>query len=326
MGMRHLIKRFLQDATVSMVLRTLTTPIVRLCDIVSREARRKIAINGASVVVGDLRLNFPKDVGVLYSSSLYWQESAALRHDIWWVLRPLVQTSVRFADVGSYIGLFAVLVKKTNPACDVWAFEPVPSIAEKNRRFQAANRVSLTLYEVALSDRNGTATLYLPKASGADEESTGTIRPDSWQASRAGSGQAKLIEVKTNRLDELCEGADWWPDLVKIDVEDHEGSVLRGMGKIMQRDQRPYIICEVVPRDHGNAETLAWVKENDYALYAITPSGLFRAAGFPKARTFTDYLLAPLRDGPEYLSPLELDPWIASVRGREDPRLADGPC
>jgi len=323
-GMKHVLKPILQNATVSAVLRTLATPVVRLCDAVSREARRTIAINGVSVMVDDLRLNFPKDVGVLHSSPLYWQGSAALRSDIWWVLRPLVQTSCRFADVGSYIGFLAVLAKKANSACDVWAFEPVPSIAEQNRRFQAANHVSLTFYEAALSDRNGVATLFLPRASGVDEESTGTIRPDSWQASRAASGQAKPIEVETKRLDDLCEEADWWPDLVKIDAEDHEARVLRGMRKIMQRDQRPYIICEVLPRDHGNLETLAWVKENDYALYAITPSGLFRVTEFPRARTFTDYLLAPLRDGPEYLSPLELDTWIASARGREGPRLASG--
>ena len=115
------------------------------------------------------------------------------------------------------------------------------------------------------------------------------------------------------RLDSVCEENAWWPDLLKIDVEDHEAAVLRGMEKLLT-EKRPLIVCEILPRDHGNRETLSVLKAVGYDLHAITRAGLFRVTELPKARTYMDCLLAPAFIVPEQLSASDIESWARGLR------------
>lgn len=305
------LNRLRHQRIPSLVLRAIASPAVRLSDSLSTQARRKVKINGGSVNVEGIPIRFPANVGTVHLSSLYWRKGSPESEDIWWVLRALLPSAVRFADVGSYIGFYAVLAKKLNPGCDVWAFEPVPSIADKNRCFSAANAAPIRLWEVALSDRDGEASLYLPDSDTGVEESTATIEAHSWQEGRAEQGEASQLMVSTRRLDSLCQEHHWWPDLMKIDVEDHEAAALRGMEKVL-RTKRPYVICEILPRDHGNEATLSMLRDVGYDLHAITPNGLFRVTELPRSRTYMDCLLAPASEIPEQLTPSDIGGWARS--------------
>ncbi len=287
----------------SAMARTIASPVVAGCQLLARQLSSKVWVNGGSVTFDGIRLEFPPNVGVAFASKIYWDGTVA-HAGYWTTLRPLIQRSQRFVDVGSNIGLFAVLAKLINPSCEVWAFEPVPSIQTKNRQFQAANGVTggVRLFSMALSDDEGDATLFLPRLSPDSvlsifEQTTGTLRPDSWQATK---GDPQAIVVPVCRLDSVCRRESWWPDLVKIDVEDHEASVLRGM-KYLMRQFKPTIICEVLPRSHGNRETLSALRESGYRLYAITGAGLFSQEQFHSGRTFYDFLFTPRDDLPEYI-------------------------
>jgi FkbM family methyltransferase len=309
-GVKHALDRLRHRRIPSLLLRVPAKPLVALSDLVADQTRRKVKINGGTVSVDGISLRFPPDVGTIHLSQLYWHRETS-DEGVWWILRALIPEAVRFADVGSYVGLYSVLAKKLNPGCEVWAFEPVPSIAAKNRRFSAANGVDIRLHEMALSDRNGKATLYLPDSETGVEESTATLQTQSWQTRRADDGSATRIEVSTSQLDTLCREQDWWPDLLKIDVEDHEAAALRGMRTLLMQ-KRPSVVCEILPRDHGNRETLSLVAEVGYDLHAITPSGLFRITQLPRSRTYMDCLLTPASVLPEQLSPSEIAAWAAA--------------
>ncbi len=96
----------------------------------------------------------------------------------WRVLRSFLPTAAHFIDVGSNIGLYAVLAKLLNPTIVVDGFEPVPAILEKNRAFHRANGLDDSrVRAIALSDHDGEGTLFLPESqSSQDEETTGTVR------------------------------------------------------------------------------------------------------------------------------------------------------
>jgi hypothetical protein len=83
-------------------------------------------------------------------------------------------------------------------------------------------------------------------------------------------------------------------DLVKIDVEDFEAGVLAGMEQTIRRD-RPFIVCEILPRAHRNEKTRQAVESMGYTPYWITHSGYIRVSRFDFERRFSqDFLFSPV--------------------------------
>jgi len=121
------------------------------------------------------------------------------------------------ADVGAFRGWYTVLAGKlVGLEGHVYAFEPEPG------NFQVLWRVcllsglrNLTLYKLALSDKDGIERMYI-----SEYPSMHSI-----VLRRGGS----VIDVKSIRLDTLVSlGAIPRLDLVKVDVEGAELKVLRG--------------------------------------------------------------------------------------------------
>lgn len=58
---------------------------------------------------------------------------------------------------------------------------------------------------------------------------------------------------------------------------------------------RPFIVCEVLPRSHRNRRTQDIVAALDYQPYWITPTGYIRVPDFDFQRgQLTDFLLSPV--------------------------------
>lgn len=269
-------------------------PVQRGSRTIEREIRKKIWLNGGRVRYDGIVLQFPPNVGVSYASLIFWNGLEGYEPHTWRALKPLLGNAKRFLDVGSNIGLYAVLARKLNSKLMVDAFEPVPALYQKNVEFHRANGIEPTgLWECALSDADGEATLYLPiEPTQLEEETTGTLRAESWQARQE---QRREHRVKTVKLDTWMQGREIVPTVIKMDVEDHEAAALKGGQETLLR-QRPILVCEILPRAHGNAETLALLREVGYASLAISSEGLFRMGeeDFSKTRRFTNFVLMPV--------------------------------
>jgi len=95
-------------------------------------------------------------------------------------------------------------------------------------------------------------------------------------------------------------------DLIKIDVEDFEANVMEGMTAIITRD-RPFIVCEILPRPHRNLRTWKIVESLNYQPYWITPVGYIKVPRFDFGRgNFTDFLLSPVSTPDVVLDNLEV--------------------
>ncbi len=137
---------------------------------------------------------------------------------------------------------------------------------------------------------------------GLDIESTGTLASDSWQ-SRKGS---PCLEVETVRFDEYEARLPMRVDLIKIDVEDFEADVIGGMMGIIARD-RPFIVCEILPRPHRNQRTREIVEALNYQAYWIMPAGYIKVPRFDFGRgNFTNFLLSPVSTPDVVLDNLEV--------------------
>lgn len=145
------------------------------------------------------------------------------------------------ANVGNYAGRLSQLV---GPAGRVFAFEPVAETFE----LLAANMTRLpwrnvSLFNVAVSDESGIRGMTVPLGDGQIENRyMAHLTTDA-------AGDFAVMSVTVDGLQFPRRIA-----FVKIDVEGHELSALKGMRRLLERD-RPVLVIE--GRDDAVADYLA---------------------------------------------------------------------
>jgi len=295
--------------SVSKVITSTMHPIQRLCALLEEQIKIKVWANGRRVKYDGIDLKFPKDLGIYYCTLIFWNGVNGYEPLTWRVIRKYLTKSDTFIDVGSNIGFYSVLAKKINPQIVVHAFEPIPDIYGKNLSFHEANDLQTSnVHNIAIGETNGTAEIYLPFDSNSiEEQNTGTLRADSWQYKKVHD----TIAVETKTIDSILLGK--LPGdrvFIKIDVEDYEASVLKGALEAIDRC-KPVIVCEILPRSHGNQETAEIIQSIGYIPFGISKSGLikFHQKDFLEPRDFSDFLLIPSHNAPNknYISYENLD-------------------
>ena len=138
-------------------------------------------------------------------------------------------------DVGANVGNHSLWLAGLARTDRVISFEPNPEAFAILQYNVAINGLEdrITTHRMALSDREGEATLRQPNSNLGGSSLEARI------PSRAGV-------VAEHRCQLVC-GSDWLPDpvaLIKIDVEGYELSCLRGLLPVLERD-RPLLFVEV---------------------------------------------------------------------------------
>jgi len=150
----------------------------------------------------------------------------------------LLRSGGTFVDAGSNKGDFALIAARTaGPRGRVVAIEPSPANCRWIRRSVELNGYSnVELHELALSDAEGEAPLYLAERSG-------------WHSLLPGEGAAVIVRTRT--LDGLLEELSCPPpDMLKVDVEGAELAVLAGAVRTLEAGGERWILLDVHP-DRG---------------------------------------------------------------------------
>jgi FkbM family methyltransferase len=163
-----------------------------------------------------------------------------------------------FYDVGANIGVFTVFAATRIGEGRVYAFEPHLVNAARllvNVELNALQE-AVRVLSCPLSDRPGVATFDY----GGLEVGTSS----SGLSDQPGGGTAELkLAATVDQL--LADGALRPPHLVKIDVDGHELSVLRGMTELLGGNQRPRAIQVEVNLPH-RGEVCELMRERGYEL------------------------------------------------------------
>ncbi|MER6528316.1 FkbM family methyltransferase [Streptomyces sp. NPDC001508] len=147
----------------------------------------------------------------------------------------LAANSTTIADVGAHVGYFSLIAALANPKAKVHSFEPVDMVhARLSVNLRSNNVQNVRLYQAGVSSEPGWADISV-RFSG-NLLSTGSTLEHA-------AADAQLKRIRLRALDEVF--ADARLDLVKIDVEGHEMSVLRGARQVLKRD-RPTVILEAL--------------------------------------------------------------------------------
>jgi FkbM family methyltransferase len=174
-------------------------------------------------------------------------------------------------DVGAHSGLYTYCMLKR--CAIVHAFEPNVALVSRLRRTFSENVV---VHQCALSDREGPAEFYIPLDGDAELAARGSLLRD------AEPGHT-LNTVHTN-----CRTLDSFDisdvGFVKIDVEGHELSVIRGAVGTLTKN-RPALLVEIEDRhQHGQCH-----KVFDF-LEGLGYSGFFLFEG--KAHELSEFRVA----------------------------------
>lgn len=157
------------------------------------------------------------------------------------IFRNLVKEDSVVVDVGANYGYYTMLAASRNKKGKTYAFEPVRETCEvlkKNVRENGFDNVDV--HNVAISESSGEAEFNVTEASDSagfyDHPNTKTLEKRT---------------VKTSALDDFF--GDKKIDLLKLDTEGHELSVLRGMKNTLLQNSRIKLLIEFNPKCLGKA-------------------------------------------------------------------------
>jgi FkbM family methyltransferase len=156
-----------------------------------------------------------------------------LRHRVLELLPP----GGTFVDAGANVGFWSVpAARRAGPGGRVIAFEPNPWAAKLLRRnveANAADSASVEVRQSAVGDKPGSLRLYA--ADLEEYASQVTAHP-------AGSEALSSVTVTVVALADETEGAI---DVLKIDVEGHEGAVLDGAAGLLESGAVRTVVIEL---------------------------------------------------------------------------------
>ncbi len=155
------------------------------------------------------------------------------------LIRDIVKPGMYVLDVGANIGYFTLLLAEAvGPNGHVWAFEPTKKYRDQLLWHIDRNKLShlVTLLPYGLSDTSMTQVISIGDSS-ATLHWTGDAPPS----------QQEIIKLQP--LDEVLADLNIKQiDLVKLDIDGHEPSFLRGATKSLRR-YKPLIVLEFSQRN-----------------------------------------------------------------------------
>jgi FkbM family methyltransferase len=190
-------------------------------------------------------------------------------------------------DIGANTGIYSLIAKAVNPGVTVYAFEPVKRVFEKLQYNNKLNNYDIMLFEKAVSDSTGYATIY--------DQPTEHIYSVTVNKNLADANTPVLeTKVETITLDTFIESHHIKHiDVVKIDVETHEPEVLRGFIKYLGLF-RPAMLVEVLNDAVGRSVQQA-VEGFGYVYFNIDEHGSIKKVDTMLKSDYYNFLICSER-------------------------------
>lgn len=159
------------------------------------------------------------------------------------LLQYLLNKDSVFFDVGSNIGAYLYVANKYTVASAIYGFEPIPKLYRNLKKAFSG----MHIYPVALSNEEKQKQFKIPTIDGVKLMPRGTLNTEYIED---GEMDSTVFDVKTMRLDTFVETHGIHTiDLIKIDVEGHELTVIEGARKTIAQFS-PTMIIEIEQRHH----------------------------------------------------------------------------
>jgi FkbM family methyltransferase len=173
----------------------------------------------------------------------------------------LARTARVICDIGAFTGLFALAARKANKEADIHCVEPLKGTFERLLINLRVNRYFTTIkaHNIALADTAGDIEFNYFRPLGTLQAGASLVPKES---KRVFARERVAMDVG----DDFFRSQNIRPELLKIDVEEAELTVLRGMRNCLTVD-RPNIVCEVSPRTF--ADVHKFLSSVDYEIRTV---------------------------------------------------------
>lgn len=169
-------------------------------------------------------------------------------------------------DIGAHIGSETVLLGSKLGKGHIYSFEPTPGIVQRLKTNISINNLEakVDVEEMAVSDHDGKTKFYLSKESEINSLHT--------------NKDSKAINIKTISLDKYANLHHLkHVNMLKIDVEGHEYSVIIGSKTLLTKHKIDVIVFEVNDQSgqyyQDNLKTRELLRSFGYKLYLIGQNG-----------------------------------------------------
>lgn len=205
------------------------------------------------VMVGDTPLTL--DVTEFTASTLFFG-NVPYEPETTDYLRQRLRPGAIFADIGANHGYFTLLAASlVGDRGRVFAFEPNPRVYEQLENHVRLNAFEprVVLLEQALWDERGEHRLFVSQWNG--NSGVSTLMPHASLIAAGAVSPEQTVPVRVETFDGwLATSGVERVDLVKIDTENSEAQVVRGMSGALQARRVGAVVCET--RWNGEAHRL----------------------------------------------------------------------
>jgi FkbM family methyltransferase len=308
MSLKNSFKKWRYNYAVSHIAVYVLLPIYKLAAFLRSFISTKVKVNGIPIRYGDVRISFPKNVGININSRIFWNGETGYEGLTSKTFTLMFQGSDVFLDIGANFGFYSVLAQKYNDHIITFCFEPLPNIYQDNIRFHKLNGVTRQrIINSAVSNSIGKTKLYVPDVYGIDSETTSaSIEADFFYNRKF---QKRELIIETTTLDDLAASQEALLKAkkisMKIDIEGHELAALEG-GRNFFKTYKPIAIVEIERSPKNVTAIFSILDSLNYVVYALTNQGYFKIStqeliDFKGGR---DFLLVPseLYAGSNYIS------------------------
>lgn len=162
------------------------------------------------------------------------------------LLEFLLNKNSIFFDIGANKGEYALYAEKHIPVNQIYLFEPEQKLNHQLKHIFPQSHV----LPLALSDKKGEFQFKIPLINGVLDNCLSSLEVNRKEDNET---EAIIYKVKTDSLDNFVTQQVLNPDLIKIDVEGHELSVLKGAANYIAQ-HHPTLIIEIEQRHHQNMD------------------------------------------------------------------------
>lgn len=185
------------------------------------------------------RFQMACDLSEMLQRQFYFFGTYFLEEDILGCWEAAAKGAKVVLDVGANAGIYSLAALAIQPDATVHAFEPTPEIAARVRATAKLNGLDhLYVHEAAVSSKNGAAVLKRFRGDLGTNEGMNFISED--------LADSEGESVKTVCLDQFCSDLSIdHVDLLKLDVQGHEHSALKGAEHLIRAGRIGVIFMEL---------------------------------------------------------------------------------
>lgn len=192
-------------------------------------------------------------------------------------------------EAGAFDGKETLKMAAQWPHAIIHAFEPVPELFEKLTT-TTAHLSNIHTYQLALSDKTGTATLFVaekPEKPGKTSQASSLLKPKE-RLAHSSIIFPSTIEVPTITLDDWAKTyAISHVDFIWLDVQGYELNILKAAPKIVSQLKALFVEVEFIEAYENQylyADVKSWLETQGFEMvgkdFADTPTWFFGNALF----------------------------------------------